>query len=894
MNFEELYNLNFKYRWNRLRIVSLIFFIFCGLLNIHGQVSIETKDNTNCRGESKACEYDGPSILINEISISPSMFDGSLVSGSLFTAMEGQGEWIELYNPNECESVDISGYMLGSYNSVGGGGGSTLGMGYILPQGTVVPPNGFVVIRGKNAPAPDPNAIDIIVTEFDNNLCWTGGATSRFWFQNYGSWFAFYDRNGVPQDAIKWGNPISSDLNQKPCIPSQNFFSEDVNFVSSFNEIPQSNYLGSTSEGYNFVRLPDGGDWSNFQVPEFTSFGSCNEIGECKNAEGSSTCNGEANAIPEFGIGPYSFLWDDDLKQTSQKATQLCPGIYTVKITDAQGIQKEVEVEIEEDYFEIESLTLNQPCEAGKGNAVVHLFFDNPSTERNITYEWLPNISVDSIANNLQSGTYTVKVDDGGCFDDTTFVIEHNEITVDFSTSKTVGCIGEELSFENNSTGVLESTSSCLWTLPDGTTHPNCNMKYTFDESGSFPITLEVTDENDCKKELTIPNMIQINEHPKIELGENRLLCDNETTVLNAPLGYSKYHWSPTDETTSSIQASAIGDYTLTVTDENECESEAKVTLNSAPSPNVNLGADTSFCEGGKITLSIAPEHEILWSTGATTPSIEIDEPGLYRVDVTNEHNCSGSDEKIVTVVSYPTQLDLDKSDTIGCDGDKMFLHVESDAEFIHWSNGQEGFDGSFEESGMVQVFASNKENGVHCSIRDSVQLNFLPYPKLEELDSFMHCFELSKHTTIHTKTKALHYVWEGNRTNSPYHTVHSEGVYDVEVYDYPNCKIKQSISLEEKCPLRVFIPNAFTPGSGMNSYFYPVVPNYTHFEFYIYNRWGQLIFKSDDPNDGWDGTYNGKLAQQDVYVWKIFVKGYDKNYRVDQYKAVGTVALIR
>lgn len=894
MNQKEYYKLKFIHHWNRLHIACLFLLVFGGFVDVHGQASIETKDNTNCQGASNGCEYEGPSILINEISISPSMYDGSLVSGSLFTAMEAEGEWIELYNPNECDSVDISGYMLGSYNSHGGGGGGARGMGYILPLGTVVPPNGFVVIRGKKAPLPNPNAIDIIVTEFDNNLCWTGGATSRFWFQNWGSWFAFYDRNGVPQDAIKWGDPISSDLNQRPCIPQQNFFSDDVSFVSSFNEIPGSSYLGSTSEGFNFVRLPDGGNWSNSQVPEFTSYGSCNQIGECKNAEGSSTCNGEAIITPEFGIGPYSYLWDDDLEQTSQQATKLCPGIYTVKITDAQGIQKEIEVEIEEDYFEIESLTLNQPCEAGKGNAVVHLFFDNPSTERNITYEWEQNVSFDSIASNLEVGTYTVRVDDGGCFHDTSFVIEHSEITVDFSASKTAGCIGEALSFENNSTGVMEGTSSCLWTLPDGTTSHNCEMQYTFNEAGSFPITLEITDENNCKKELTIPNMIQINDYPKIELGNDSLLCENETAALNAPLGYSEYHWAPTDEITTSIQASPIGEYTLTVKDENECESEGKVTLISAPYPSVSLGSDTSFCEGGKITLSIAPENEILWSTGATTTSIEIEEPGIYRVDVTNEHNCSAFDEKIVTVVSYPTQLNINKSDTIGCYGDKKFVSVESDAEFIHWSNGQEGFEGSFEESGTIQVFASNKENGALCSIVDSVELNFYNYPKLNKEDTFNHCFEFDKNKTIRTKTIAANYVWEGTRTNSPYHTVHSEGVYDVEVYDYPNCKLKQSVFVEEKCPLRVFVPNAFTPGSGMNPYFYPVVPNYTHLEFYIYNRWGQLIFKCDDPNEAWDGTYNGKPAQQDVYVWKIFVKGYDKNYRVDQYQAVGTVTLIR
>ncbi len=886
--------LKFIHHRNRLHVAFLLLLFFGGLSNVQGQASIETKANTNCQGASSGCEYEGPSILINEISISPSAFDGSLVSGSLFTVMEGEGEWIELYNPNECDSVDISGYMLGSYNSQTGGGGGALGMGYILPLGTVVPPNGFVVIRGKNAPSPDPNAIDIIVTEFDNNLCWTGGSTSRFWFQNWGSWFAFYDRNGVPQDAIKWGDPIDSDLNQRPCIPAQNFFSDDVSFVSSFNEISESNYLGSTSVGFNFVRLPDGGNWSNTQVSEFTSFGSCNQIGECKNAEGFSSCNGEATIIPEFGVGPYSYLWDDNLKQNSQKATKLCPGIYTVQITDAQGIQNEVEVEIEEDYFEIESLTLNQPCEQGDGNAVIHLFFDDPSIERDFTYNWEPNVSVDSIANNLQSGTYTVTVEDGGCFDDTTFVIEYIEIDVDFSASKTEGCVGEVLSFENNSSGVKEGTSSCLWILPDGTTSDDCEMQYTFSEAGSFPITLEITDVNNCKKELTIPNMIQINDYPTIELGNDSLLCENETAVLNAPLGYSEYHWAPTDEVTTSIQAFPIGEYTLTVKDENECESEGKVTLSPAPFPSVSLGSDTSFCEGNKITLSVAPENEILWSTGATTSSIEIEEPGVYRVDVTNEYNCSAFDEKIVTVVSYPNQLTLDKSDTVACNGDKKLIRVESDAEFIDWSNGNQGFEGYFEESGKVQIFASNKENGVLCSIVDSVELNFYNYPKLSKEDTFNHCFEFEKNKTIWTKTTAMSYIWEGTRTSSPYYTVNSEGMYNVEIYDYPNCKVNQTILVEEKCPLRVFVPNAFTPGSGMNPYFYPVVPNYTHLEFFVYNRWGQLIFKCDNPNDSWDGTLNGKPVQQDVYVWKILVKGYDKNYLIDQYQAVGTVALIR
>ena len=72
---------------------------------------------------------------------------------------------------------------------------------------------------------------------------------------------------------------------------------------------------------------------------------------------------------------------------------------------------------------------------------------------------------------------------------------------------------------------------------------------------------------------------------------------------------------------------------------------------------------------------------------------------------------------------------------------------------------------------------------------------------------------------------------------------------------------------------LLIYVPNAFTPdGDGKNDVFLPIVagidPN--SYEFFIFNRWGELIFETDVVGKGWDGTYRGKLSQQDVYVWKI------------------------
>lgn len=73
------------------------------------------------------------------------------------------------------------------------------------------------------------------------------------------------------------------------------------------------------------------------------------------------------------------------------------------------------------------------------------------------------------------------------------------------------------------------------------------------------------------------------------------------------------------------------------------------------------------------------------------------------------------------------------------------------------------------------------------------------------------------------------------------------------------------------------YVPNAFTPdGDEFNNVFKPVMgANFDPFNyhFYVYNRWGQLIFESHDHTVGWDGTYNGKLVQSGEYIWTLKFK---------------------
>ena len=104
------------------------------------------------------------------------------------------------------------------------------------------------------------------------------------------------------------------------------------------------------------------------------------------------------------------------------------------------------------------------------------------------------------------------------------------------------------------------------------------------------------------------------------------------------------------------------------------------------------------------------------------------------------------------------------------------------------------------------------------------------------------------------------------------------EGIYSVVGTDANGCKGQDSISVlilsqqSEAC-CRPQVPNAFTPnGDGANDRFAPILPDCNTLKFAemrVYSRWGELVFKSTNNSERWDGTTpNGSLASSDTYVF--------------------------
>ncbi|MCK4407074.1 MAG: gliding motility-associated C-terminal domain-containing protein [Bacteroidales bacterium] len=102
-------------------------------------------------------------------------------------------------------------------------------------------------------------------------------------------------------------------------------------------------------------------------------------------------------------------------------------------------------------------------------------------------------------------------------------------------------------------------------------------------------------------------------------------------------------------------------------------------------------------------------------------------------------------------------------------------------------------------------------------------------------------------------------------------------------------------ISVTDPQPSRLYVPNAFSPnGDSKNDIFKPVSKNVDKFKMYIYNRWGTLIYETNDPTNGWDGKFNGSECQLGVYIWKIVYDNTDIEENITNKTLFGHVTLVR
>lgn len=378
----------------------------------------------------------------------------------------------------------------------------------------------------------------------------------------------------------------------------------------------------------------------------------------------STLCEGTSDTLAVSG-GPFtSFVWQDNTN--GQQLVIDTSGNYSVTVANAEGClaadtlpvqllsQPQILVPPALTLCENESLTID----LGPG-------FD--------LYEWSTGGEEQSIVVSMP-GIYSVTVTaDNGC--------RNNQNISVASVPNPEPEISGDLFFCQNTSSTLAVVSpgnyvSINWST--GSTQP----EETFVDPGQY--TLAVTDSNGCTGNYAF-HLEELGPTP-VDISGDTLICDGETSVLDAGAGYSSYLWSNGSED-PSISVTSGGTYFVTITNALGCEGYDTLGVRLQPLPEVILPDTLILCEDGELTLDAgAGPYTYSWASGQDTPAILIDEPGIYEVEVSDALGCAARDRVEVLENEVPSpQID----GTLNlCPGDSSILTINQSFESYQWSTG--------------------------------------------------------------------------------------------------------------------------------------------------------------------------------------------------------------
>jgi len=387
---------------------------------------------------------------------------------------------------------------------------------------------------------------------------------------------------------------------------------------------------------------------------------------------------------------------------------------------------------------------------------------------------------------------------------------------------------------------------------------------------------------------------------PTFSINQPSTICQGESIQLNVSGGVN-YEWSPVisldDAFISNPTASPTQNTLYTVMGDGTCGGRDTVSVQISIDDFIfSLGPDMAYCEGmDAITIDAGIASAYLWNTNEVTQSIEVDTEGLYSVTVTSPNGCNYSDDINVVSKFLPT-ISFTSPDPMDCPPASFILLdqsiPQSNDPIVSWSwtvNNQTANTSStnveIDQSGSYDVTLDViTELGCMTSLTLSNYLivheipspNFITQPEI-----IGHCDKTIKLINFSTGYDSLTWSFgdgsiSSDDTTSTY-TYEEVGDYiiNLNLVNEFGCENSFNREITPEVSVPFFTPNAFTPDEDdLNEVFIPQVGCTDFFEFWVMNRWGEVIFYSNDQNIGWDGTYEGQVCPIGVYGWKARYDG--------------------
>ena len=331
------------------------------------------------------------------------------------------------------------------------------------------------------------------------------------------------------------------------------------------------------------------------------------------------------------------------------------------------------------------------------------------------------------------------------------------------------------------------------------------------------------------------------------------------------------------------------------------------VEIHDIPTPIISALGPVLICEGVDVILQINAIYDsYLWSDGSSLSELLVDTTGDYSVIVTDEFGCENESNSILIDVQSDFSAGFYFEGICVNNPTTFFITSFSVGTIINsitwdFGNGVQSYKdsvsysynlvGDYQVSLFIETAAGCKDSIIKTVTilgNPKANFNYNPYT-ISTLNPEINF--------INTSTNGTPYLWNFGDSiystiESPSHIYDDPGVYDVMliVKDVNECMDSITKYIVMYYDFVLYMPNSFTPNNdGMNDTFGPKglrMEEYQSYEFLVFNRWGEIIFKTTDINDWWFGAD----CQHGTYSWAIAI--------VDELgalrKKVGEVLLIK
>jgi gliding motility-associated-like protein len=473
-----------------------------------------------------------------------------------------------------------------------------------------------------------------------------------------------------------------------------------------------------------------------------------------------------------------------------------------------------------------------------------------PHTDPGYTYLWNDGTTADSLIT-IATGTYWVKVTDTGCSRTDTSHLLIVFDTVTFYGHDTIVCKGGQVPntppFATNNPIVTYQ-----WTPTAGIAISNVyNPVIIPDTSAEYYMTVRYPGCPDIVDSF----FVDVEPNPIVSVGGNRQVCYGDSlhivaTVLPSWYTHYNYTWSPATFLDHSDRNNVI------------------------------------FTAGDSVELILT----------VTTPGFLAGAPGCL----------SGIDSAGIFV--HPGYFDSLRGDTVLCPGDSIQLipalnihGVNTNTTFggFHWSPGMYLDDSTSSQPWVHPITTTNYRiiaySQYGCKDTLGIKIAVHPNAVINLGDSVI--MSPGESYQISPQTNCIFFQWfPPLGLSNPYvaDPVASPAVstsYVVVATTENNCRIIDSIRIHIDPGTLIAIPNAFTPGTGINNIFSIVKKGLVRLDYFrIFDRWGNKVYESNNIDAGWDGNFNGKPQPMGVYVYDI--EAVTNTGKI--FHRVGNVTLIR